>query len=171
MTTVTAPTAGTITREQICELLDACVARFERGVDTDEDRDVARVCEDALGRPHGPCYRPPTEAEVTLARARCAGILKRPGEATMTATSKRQPRGRDAMTRLVFCVEVVERAPGDPPDGGTIVDDLEISEEQVKIALLACAGFELTIEEKAILRPAYVSLARALCGQRAQERR
>lgn len=67
-------TGETITNEQLHELLDVCVASFERGADTAHDRDTARLCEDALGRAHGPCYRQPSEVESTFARARCADV-------------------------------------------------------------------------------------------------
>lgn len=64
-----------ISDDEIQTILDVCQARFERGVDTNEDRDLARLCEDALGRPHGPCYRKPTDTEASFARARCAGVF------------------------------------------------------------------------------------------------
>lgn len=78
------------------------------------------------------------------------------------AEGAERPREAAPRTHRILRVEVVEiESPG--PDltsarGGRVVDRFTLSEEQQRILLLACAGFELTTQERTTLRPAYMFL-------------
>lgn len=71
-----AVTADTITDEQLREARDMAVARFERGVETRDDREIVRLYKLAMF-PHMAMSMLSAEdhAEVRAARARCAEIL------------------------------------------------------------------------------------------------
>lgn len=69
-------TASTITDEQIGERVKEALARFERGVDTQNDREFVRIYKGVM-LPHMlmPTLSSEDHAEVTATRARLAEIL------------------------------------------------------------------------------------------------
>ncbi len=71
--------------------------------------------------------------------------------------------------RTVLHVEVVELDLSVALEEGTIVRAFDLSSEQVQFLLLAAAGFELTPEEHAIMRPAYLHLLRSCHGDRRRD--
>lgn len=64
--------------------------------------------------------------------------------------------------KRIFCVAIVERC-RDYTDGEDEfeIGEIEISGEQMRILLVATAGFTLTDEEKAVVKPVYVRLMNA----------